>query len=578
MKPNNRLKITKTDLLETPRLQGPVDNIWFKAVEGEGVATHQLSHKLRIARTKMNCNYEDVKVTGQCIDLFPQVELSLVSSEDGLVPLERDLLRDPDRVGYWDLTVSPGRIWSEPEDEEWSRAAFPFQLSNIFENDTHHGIAMFLYNNSQISPLFFQIVAETKTFVCPENLIAWGYLNADCESLLEENTVSAMASFKEETHAECPLLPLSQLLTKENKSNFETLDQGIGSESTLLSGLVMDGTIYATPCKTHSGSFPYPRGMKFGIWSATKTAFCTVACLRLAQTTGQDPRKARVSDLLPEAAGKVAWQEITIGDCLNMASGIGTAGMNAEPENIFADYLLEKEQAEAAENGMESFNHYFDWFLAPSQHEKNVAAFACPSYEWGPGQVTRYRDQDLYIAGAALDAWMKNQLGSRLKIWDMLVEEVYKPAGIYHPVMFQTVETDLTKEVPLSDAGLLLTMDNIAMLGELILNQGRIDQEQVLHSDMLDEFFNPSNPKGLPTGTQTEFGEILYHGGIWHLPYQSLQGKDFWIPTMRGHGGQLIQTLPNDTTVFRFAFDSYDTEERYDMLKMVKLSDAVRAF
>ena len=49
---------------------------------------------------------------------------------------------------------------------------------------------------------------------------------------------------------------------------------------------------------------------------------------------------------------------------------------------------------------------------------------------------------------------------------------------------------------------------------------------------------------------------------------------------MRGYGGQLIQILPNGTTAFRFGFgfDSYDTEERYDALKLVRLSDAIRSF
>ena len=32
---------------------------------------------------------------------------------------------------------------------------------------------------------------------------------------------------------------------------------------------------------------PLPQAMKFGIWSATKTAFGTVACMRLAQITGE---------------------------------------------------------------------------------------------------------------------------------------------------------------------------------------------------------------------------------------------------------------------------------------------------
>ncbi|MFT5398206.1 MAG: hypothetical protein ACI8XW_000996, partial [Gammaproteobacteria bacterium] len=55
-------------------------------------------------------------------------------------------------------------------------------------------------------------------------------------------------------------------------------------------------------------------------------------------------------------------------------------------------------------------------------------------------------------------------------------------------------------------------------------------------------------------------------------------GELLWIPSMRGYGGQIIQTLPNGVTAFRFGFDSYETEERYDALKLVKLADAIRPF
>ena len=47
---------------------------------------------------------------------------------------------------------------------------------------------------------------------------------------------------------------------------------------------------------------------------------------------------------------------------------------------------------------------------------------------------------------------------------------------------------------------------------------------------------------------------------------------------MRGYGGQIIQTLPNGMTTFRFGADSYETEERYDALKLVRLADTIRPF
>jgi len=576
--PNDRAQLGVQQLQTAGSVDAQVDNSAFLPCGSSGPAKHPLALSLEIDETPMQCNHQRVKINASAIDLLPKTRLRLTSDNGDLIPLDRELLRDPDGNGYWDITLSPGRVWSEPEDGDWSRAALPFQLSNIFENDTHHGIATFLYRDNEISPVFYQIVAETKSFLCPDNLQSWGWLQARTSLLAADQVDAALKSFHAERNDQLPLKQLTAWLSDASSKNFDDIDHGFGSDSTMVSGLVVDGEIFASPCRTSMGDYPYPRSMKFGIWSATKTAFCSIACLRLAQITGEDPRTAKIRELLPEARDNPDWSDITIGDCLNMASGIGTAVAQAEPRDIFADYLLEESQSKESDEALVSYNHYHAWFLAPSQHEKNLAAFACPSYPWPAATVARYRDQDLYVAGAALDALLKRARGPRARIWDMVRDEVYTPARIHHAVKFHTIESNPANEVPLSDAGLLLGMDNIARLGQLILDNGRIGNQQILHPQMLDEFFNPRVPKGLPTGIRIEAGEVHYHAGIWHLPYRSNNAEDFWIPSMRGYGGQIIQTLPNGTTAFRFGFDSYETEERYDALKLVRLSDTIRSF
>jgi len=559
-------------------LDQQVDNSAFTADASAGDAAHALALSLDIDETRMLCNHRGVEVNGEALDLFPRVTLRLAGDNGYLLPLDRELLRDAAGNGYWDLSLSPGRVWSEPADGQWSRAVLPFQLSNIFENDTHHGLATFLYNETTVSPIYFQIVAETKAFLCPENLQAWGWLTANPTPLELDSVEPAIAAFGTELADQRTLRPLSDWRSGDTQHCFDDIESGFGSESTMVSGLVVDDEIYTSACRTSMGDYPYPRAMKFGIWSATKTAFCSIACLRIAQISGQDPRDQVVGELLPEAADNHAWNDITIGDCLNMATGIGTAAREAEPPAIFADYLLEESQAQESDEARVSFDHYHAWFLAPSQHEKNQAAFACPKYPWPAGSVTRYRDQDLYIAGAALDAVLKRLRGPDARIWDLVRDEVYTPARIHHAIKFQTIETDSSQQVPLSDAGLLLTMDNIARLGKLILDDGRIGDEQVLQPEILKEFFDSRLAKGLPTGFHIDDGEVHYHAGIWHLPYRSRTGELFWIPSMRGYGGQIIQTLPNGITTFRFGADSYETEERYDALKLVKLADTIRPF
>lgn len=575
---NDRKLLTAKQLLEAGSVTVQVDNSAFLPGVDSSETEHQLALCLDIDQTRMNCNHQGIEINAKAIDLMPSARLRLTSDNGDLVPLDRDLLRDLTGNSYWDLTLSPGKVWSEPTDGRWSRAVLPFQLSNIFENDTHHGIATFLFNQTEVSPIFYQIVAETKTFLCPANLQAWGWLNATSTPLDTDTVAKALADFRVELQDQRPLKLLAEWRSDNTRQVFEDIESGFGSESTLVSGLVVDDEIYASPCRTSMGDYPYPRALMFGIWSATKTAFCSIACLRLAQITGEDPRDTRVSDLLPEAQGNPLWTDISIGNCLDMASGIGTAVRVAQPPNVFADYLLEESQAQESDEARVSYDHYHAWFLAPGQHQKNLAAFACPNYPWPAGSVARYRDQDLYIAGAALDALLKRYRGPDARIWDMVRNEVYSPARVHHAVKFHTIEDDASEAVPLSDAGLLLSMDNIASIGKLISAGGKIDGEQILDAAMLDDFFDPRRSKGLPTGIHIDAGEVHYYAGTWHLPYRSRNGELFWIPSMRGYGGQIIQVLPNGMTTFRFGFDSYATEERYDALKLVKLADALQPF
>ena len=161
---NHRKLLTTDQLLVPGSLNGQVDNSAFLPVRGAGPAHRGLALSFDIAESRMECNHQGVVINGEAIDLFPAARFRLGSVNDELLPLERDLLRDENGNGYWDLSLSPGRIWSEQDDGQWSRAALPFQLSNILENDTHHGIAAFLYNETETSSIFYQIVSETKTF------------------------------------------------------------------------------------------------------------------------------------------------------------------------------------------------------------------------------------------------------------------------------------------------------------------------------------------------------------------------------------------------------------------------------
>jgi hypothetical protein len=69
-----------------------------------------------------------------------------------LVPVVRDV------APLSTFILSPGRVWSEPGDAGMSRAAFPFVLTNPYDNGTHNGLATFLYDETRVTALRLQIV------------------------------------------------------------------------------------------------------------------------------------------------------------------------------------------------------------------------------------------------------------------------------------------------------------------------------------------------------------------------------------------------------------------------------------
>jgi len=558
-----------------------IDNSHFLPRADAGPARHQLSVSLQTRELPMSCSESRLSSSlyaGRRADLFPGVTLDLVSDGDDLIPVERDLLRAPQGESFWDLAVAPGQVWSEPGDRGMSRAVLPFLLCNELENDTHHGLVCFLFDDKRVSPWQMQIAIETKPFVIPFLFDAWATVNVvrtelDCATVAPN--ISAFQVEKREQHV---LKPLSALPGDVAQALFADLDRGVGADTTVVHGLIVDDIIYSSACHTRAGDYPLLRAMQMGLWSATKTAFGTIACLRLAQSTGEDCRSAIVADLIPEASVNPRWNQITIADCLNMATSIGTLEADPNTPDVFADYVLEEERCHESAQHRQSFDHYFDWFLAYPRAEKNRHAFSCASYPWAPGQVARYRDQDLYIAGVAMDAWLKRKRGPDARLWDMVRDEVYEPCGLRHAINFQTRESNQQEIVPLTDAGLLLSLDNIACLARLLHDGGLCNGDQILDPSLLAEVFDPSVRKGLPTGMYTTDGEQHYHFGTWHLPYISPGGELFWLPTMSGHGGQKIQLLPNGMTAFRFAYDDYSFGERFDALKLARIADAIRPF
>ena len=574
-----RYLLNPKQLLTATGVEKPVENKHFLPFGPVFGKPENTAFSIDIPSSKMNTNAIKTIVNSKSVSFFPKIRVSLMCYEDYLIPLERDLLKDSSGTSYWDIAFSVGKVWKEINDKLYSRASLPFQLSNILENDTHHGIATFIYQGSKISNIFYQVVVSTKTCLVEQEFMAWGWLNGQIESLQINSFIDQIDDFLEKKKKCAPIKLIKSYKFKPAGDYINALNIGFGSASNIVAGLVIDDVIFRTECKTPLGEYPFPASMMFGVWSVTKTAFCAMAYLRLSKIIGQDIRTISVFDLLRDNKKNLEnWSDITIGNFLDMCSGIGTAALENNSPNVFGDYITEESEIGSCDKKALSFKLYDEWYKAESRQGKTLAALKCSKYPWNPGEVVRYRDQDLYCAGLFLDLLLKKTRSHRCRLWTMLRDEVYIPSRIFNTIKFHTVEENVEYELPLSCSGLLLSMQNVAALGALISKKGLVENKELLHSQLLDDIFSSKVLKGLPTGTFSKDGEIYYYGATWHIPYRSLNGKIFWIPTMRGYGGQFIQIFPNGMTAFRFAFDTYHTGEEFDGLKLARIADSIKSF
>ncbi len=500
---------------------------------------------------------------GGSVTRFPGVALAFRTDGDALLPVRTGLHRRPDPQSYWDIMVGEGCIWRG--DGAWDTASFPFQLSCERENDSHHGVARFAWDGTQVRDLVVQVVTETLPDHVPERLDLWG---------------AAGASFRETAGlASVPVrrdpMPVHDICEIASPDMLEELLGDPLRESEITSGLVIDGHIYTTGFATRRGPYPFPHAMRFGIWSATKAAFAATALMRLACHLGPGVAETRIADVLDVTAHHDGWRDVSIRHCLCMATGIGTAGRTGD---IHADNLTGPQYARADGPEGACYRAYQNWYAARSCADKLREAFRAPSYPWGPGVVARYRDQDLFVAGAAMDALWKRERGPDADLFTMVEQEVLRPVGCGPVDINRTLEEDGARGVPVTAFGLFLGLDDVARLGRLLSHGGRHGETQLLEPSLVRECLDGAMAKGLPTGTLTADGnDITYHLAWWQLPLVTRSGRTMRIATMRGYGGQIIQPLANGITCFRFAHDSASGEDRYDALMLARLSDRLRA-
>lgn len=550
---DQRDKLTAAEL-GAPGYQGdgPVNNAYFTPLGQSAQALHRLEGTLTVPEFKMQH-----PVAGQVVrsgDItFPGFSVGIFTVDDYLVPVPRDeILFSEGGTSAWQIILSPGKVWSEPGDGGMSRASFPFALVGGISNETHNGLATFLYDDNKISSFYVQVVQET----CAWNRADfWGQSPVDYLPGPVENRQALAAQFAAELGAQTPIRPWSDLAPKVDPELLNTFNGGVPALDISATGLILDGTIYLQPCYTRYGAFPYCRFMRHGVFSVTKSMGAAVAMLRLAQKYGPQVFDLKIEDYVHVTAKHNGWAGVTFGDALNMATGIGD-----KPDL----------KAFTGEEDESRFNRFLD---ADSAQDKLDVCFSYGDYPWGPGEIARYNSINTFVLSVAMNNFLQSKEGPGADIWDMVVDEVYRPIGIQYAPILRTVEPDGSRGVPIFGYGLHPTVDDVAKVAALYHNGGQYGGQQLLHPGKLAEALYQTASVGLPTGDTNRYGQVMYNLSFWSEPYRAAGGRLLQIPYMSGFGGNHVVLMPNGITTFRFS-DAYV----YGVGSMVNAADAIIPF
>jgi len=552
--PAHRDKIMADDLMGDVYIgDGPVINDYFMPFGNAEPALHEFSGSLTIAPSKMS--YRPIRASQNSIS-FPELKLHFITYQDHLVPIERNKLLKNDK-STWYIVLAPGRIWSETGDKGYSRASFPFTLVDYKLSQTHNGLATFLFDDKHVSALRFQIVQESAP---NEKFDAWGQTEMKYVPSPLSDRDTLIQQFATELAKQTPIHSWAELEKTYDPAILDSLDGIRIQENVTLSGLIIDDIVYARPCRTRYGDYPYCNQMRQGFYSISKSFGAMLSMLRLAQKFGDSIFDLKIKDYVDIDCNHQGWDDVTFGDALNMATGIG----DIEPRRV--THYVDEDSAVI----MKIF------LAAKSTKEKLKLIATIGNYPWGPGEVFRYRSIDAFVLAVAMDQFVKSQEGPNVNLWDIITREVFQPIGITHLPVLHTTEPDGKPGVPKLGLGMLPNLDDLVKLVDLIQEGGRHEGVQILNATKLDEAFNLDRLHGLPTGWLFDDGEVNYHMSLWQHPYKAQNGCFVRIPAMSGYGGTYVIFMPNNITAFRFADGLDNDPATYDSSGLRKVADYIR--
>lgn len=429
---------------------------------------------------------------------------------------------------YWDVILEPGRVWNEPGDHGYTRAALPFALVQKQENCTSYGVMMFLFkSDGSTSHAAIQIGSETCNYL---KIDMWGMLAATYVPHPVADKRAAVAAYRENVAHRLPERPIAQLATDYPGVDVARLKIGEDNARTLY-GLVVNGVNYVSPCATRYGDYPYCDTLAFPSYSTAKTAVAALGLMAVARQYPEVPALT-VPEYAPVPGCRDAgWKGVTFRDLLDMTTGhYDSAAYMADEYSDKIGQLLD----------------------APTEQGK--ATFSCDAYprKAAPGTTWVYHTADTFLLGDELNRFWRSRPGNADAdvFRDVLVGRIYGPLHL-------SATTHVTRRTGDAAAqaffgyGMQFDRDDIARLALFIAkDHGRIDGAQVLEPKLLDQALQRvADRRG---AVVTSYPDYRYQLGFWARDIASLIScpHPVWVPFMSGWGGVSVVMYPNGVVYY----------------------------
>lgn len=458
---------------------------------------------------------------GAAVRAIPPVSITLVQDGDALIPSVRGA--QPSDSPQWEWVVEPGRVWSEPGDDGWTRAALPFALQEKNANCTHYGLITFLFRDGQVSQGTWQIGSETCAYF---QFDAWGRADLSLAAGAPADRERLVAGWRDETARRLPVRTFAQLSAEHPGIDPAKWAAEKAPGDVTAYGLVIDGVHYVSDCQTRAGAHPYCDTLDLPSYSVAKSLFGGLALMR-ANLLDPGVRSRLVSDLVPECAAP-AWRGVTVENALDMATGLWVDPAYMKDEDSDRTWA----------------------FLEPLDHASRIRLACTAMTRRGePGRRWVYHTSDTYIVGAALTAWLreKEEDGRAVDIYrDLVAEPLWRSIHL-SPVAMTTRRTYDAAAQPFTGYGLTFHGDDFARIGQFLQGGGQVNGRDYVDARMLAEAMQRiPDARGLEAG----WPSFRYQNGFWARNVASIVGcpGEVWVPFLSGYGGVSVVLFPNGVT------------------------------